>query len=104
MYLIYLYINPSKKDILKIQTLVEKIQNNSKHLPKWLKEWNTTMIYPLENATYLVFNGIDEMIHLGQRLRSFLYSSSTTTIPHYTFSTYSFQHTYKLRTKQSAQA
>lgn len=85
--------NPSKKHITKLKALAEKL---SVKLDKW-KDWNCP--YGEETENELVKVGVEELRGIGERMRKRF------ALPEkYSREKFVVEHTYKLRTYQSAMA
>ncbi|GMF35313.1 unnamed protein product [Phytophthora fragariaefolia] len=91
--------NPTMKDITRINNTHSRIlaAHNGAPAP-WLENW--TNPYPVETAAWLADPGVRELIEIGQRLRARLSPSPV----YYDGSRFVFEHTWKIRTKQSAEA
>jgi multiple inositol-polyphosphate phosphatase/2,3-bisphosphoglycerate 3-phosphatase len=94
---------PTKKVIRKIEDLLKRMKERSPlgDLPVWLLEWDIEKYYPLSQEALLAQAGTEELIGLGKRIRS-KYGHSFK--KYYAKTSYTFEHTYKVRTKQSASA
>ncbi|TDH68722.1 hypothetical protein CCR75_009773 [Bremia lactucae] len=91
--------NPTMKDISRINNTHSRLlaARNEKS-PTWIESWNNP--YPAETEAWLADSGIRELIEMGHRLRARL-----SPVPlNYASSNFVFDHTYKIRTKQSAEA
>ncbi|KAJ8578231.1 hypothetical protein ON010_g971 [Phytophthora cinnamomi] len=91
--------NPTMKDITRINNTHAKLL--SAHVGEsvpWLENW--TNPYPEETAAWLADPGVRELIEIGHRLRARL-----SPLPvYYDTNKFVFEHTWKIRTKQSAEA
>ncbi|KAH7488671.1 hypothetical protein PRIC1_007215 [Phytophthora ramorum] len=91
--------NPTMKHITQINDAHARLlAAQSKTSPSWLKSWKNP--YPEETAAWLADPGVRELIDIGQRLRARLSHLSV----HYDASKFVFEHTWKIRTLQSAEA
>lgn len=91
--------NPTIKDITRIEHVHAKLlaQGTGRSLP-WVDEWQNP--YPKETEAWLADRGVQELVGIGARLRARLSSSSV----RYNASKFVFEHTWKIRTRQSAEA
>ncbi|OQR97151.1 multiple inositol polyphosphate phosphatase 1 [Achlya hypogyna] len=92
---------PTHKVIAKIAAMAAKLQASNATLPTWLKNWDTHEHYPLEFEAQLAPSGVDELVGLGDRMRQ---KYGLAFVPHYEDNAYVFEHTWKVRTQQSAAA
>lgn len=91
--------NPTMKDITRINnTHIRLLAARNESLPSWVKNWKNP--YSKETEAWLAEPGVRELIDIGHRLRARL-----SPLPvHYDAKKFVFDHTWKVRTKQSAQA
>ncbi|KAE8902446.1 hypothetical protein PF005_g12430 [Phytophthora fragariae] len=91
--------NPTMKDITRINSTHSRLLTAHKNgSVSWLKSWKNP--YPEETAAWLADPGVRELIEIGQRLRARL-----SPLPvYYDANKFVFDHTWKIRTKQSAEA
>ncbi|CEG41608.1 RxLR-like protein [Plasmopara halstedii] len=91
--------NPTIKDITRINNTHSRILTaRNKSVPSWVESWKNP--YPKETEAWLADPGIRELIEIGHRLRARLSPLAV----YYNASKFVFDHTWKIRTKQSAQA
>ncbi|KAF0692568.1 Aste57867_16380 [Aphanomyces stellatus] len=90
---------PTEKVIRSISAVAKKLQDHSRVLPSWLEEWDVDVYYPLHQSGMLASTGVDELVALGTRMRR-KYASSFA--PAFTKTSYTFEHTWKERTGESA--
>jgi multiple inositol-polyphosphate phosphatase/2,3-bisphosphoglycerate 3-phosphatase len=85
----------------KSNTSTKKIKKKQEALG-WLKDWKIP--YPNEKAGWLANAGVHELMKMGRRLRQHFFRQQTHHhYDHYYHSDkYIFEHTWKIRTKQSA--
>ncbi|GMF09325.1 unnamed protein product [Phytophthora lilii] len=94
--------NPTMKDITRISNthsnLMAAYNENPSRSPAWLKGWKNP--FPEETQAWLAEPGVRELIEIGHRLRARL-----SPLPvNYDASKFVFEHTWKIRTRQSAEA
>ncbi|EGZ29842.1 multiple inositol polyphosphate phosphatase-like protein [Phytophthora sojae] len=91
--------NPTMKDITRINNTHSRLLTaRNKGSASWLKSWKNP--YPEKTAAWLADPGVRELIKIGQRLRARL-----SPVPvYYNARKFVFDHTWKIRTKQSAEA
>ncbi|RLN69061.1 hypothetical protein BBJ28_00006661 [Nothophytophthora sp. Chile5] len=98
--------NPTMKDITRIvdthsRLLASRSAASEAAVTRtaWLETW--TNPYPEETAAGLADAGVAELIAMGQRLHARLAGVSPS---HFDASKFAFEHTWKIRTRQSAEA
>ncbi|KAG7388953.1 PHOsphatase [Phytophthora pseudosyringae] len=91
--------NPTMKDITRINNTHSRLlaARTGGSLP-WVESWKNP--YPKETAAWLADPGVRELIDIGHRLRARLSSAPMS----FDANKFVFEHTWKIRTKQSAEA
>ncbi|KAG1688784.1 hypothetical protein DVH05_003093 [Phytophthora capsici] len=90
--------NPTIKDITRINNTHLRLLEAREGGPKtWVDSWTN---HPRETEAWLAELGVRELIGIGQRLRARLSSLPV----NYDANKFVFDHTWKIRTKQSAEA
>jgi multiple inositol-polyphosphate phosphatase/2,3-bisphosphoglycerate 3-phosphatase len=91
--------NPTMKDITRISATHSRLlANHAGRSFSWVDEWKNP--YPKETEAWLADRGVRELIEIGHRLRARLSPSPV----HYDAGKFVFEHTWKIRTRQSAEA
>ncbi|KAI9911712.1 hypothetical protein PsorP6_009364 [Peronosclerospora sorghi] len=93
--------NPTLKDIKRIQHVHSKLVGQTQDASvSWLHSWHNP--YPIEKEAWLADRGVQELVDLGKRLRAHL--SPSLPVGFRSSDDFVFEHTWKLRTRQSAHA
>lgn len=91
--------NPTMKDITRINNTHARLSEHHNGGPlTWMGSWKNP--YPKETEAWLADRGVRELIEIGQRLRARLSPSSV----YFDSNKFVFEHTWKIRTRQSAEA
>ncbi|OWZ03898.1 Multiple inositol polyphosphate phosphatase 1 [Phytophthora megakarya] len=91
--------NPTMKDITRINNTHSRLLlDHEGEVSTWVENWENP--FPKETEAWLADKGVRELIEIGQRLRARLSPSSV----FYDARKFFFEHTWKIRTKQSAEA
>ncbi|CAH0488765.1 unnamed protein product [Peronospora farinosa] len=92
--------NPTMKDIRRINNTHSRILSNRKVGSSWtwVGDWKNP--YPKETEAWLADRGLHELIEIGKRLRARLSPFPVS----FDSKKFVFEHTWKIRTRQSAEA
>ncbi|EQC41244.1 hypothetical protein SDRG_01219 [Saprolegnia diclina VS20] len=92
---------PTAKVITKIASIAAKLQSLASPVPEWLHTYDVEHEFPLAREAELAPAGVDELVGLGDRVRQ---KFGLGFQARYDETAYLFEHTWKTRTAQSAQA
>ncbi|OQR93313.1 formyl-coenzyme A transferase [Thraustotheca clavata] len=92
---------PTAKVIKKIAKTTQKLKALGESMPAWLEDWNVEEHYPIDLEAQLAPTGVEELVGLGDRIRQ---KYGLHFDLEFNLEAYTFEHTYKIRTAQSAKA